>query len=163
MVNNRADCTLGRPCQPRDRRERLNCLVHHSPQTARELADAIGRRYDRLLAYASVNDSAQMPIGDLIQLTLVTGRTFALQAEVEACGFLMVPQPHGVGSDPIAELVDVFASTGQLAESHRSHVAARAPETLRDVIASARTLQTEVAEFISAAESDVPRSLKVAR
>lgn len=162
MVNNRSDCTLGRPCDPRNRRERLHCLVHHDPQrTAHQLADAIGRRYDRLLAYSAVNATDEMPVRDLIALTRVTGRSFALEAEVTDCGFLLVKSPEAmVVTDAMTELVDVFAGTGRLAESHRAHAARQEPQSLRVVIEAARSLQTEVAEFIQAAETDVPAAPK---
>lgn len=166
MVNNRSDCTLGRPCEPRSRRERLHCLVHHDPaRDAHQLADLIGRRYDRLIAYAAVNGVDEMPIRDLIALTRVTGRTFALAAEVSDCGFLLLRHPESADAvtDPITELIDVFVATGRLAECHRAFALVRDPASLSDVTAAARRLQTELAEFIQAAESTTQTPLRVAR
>jgi hypothetical protein len=160
MNANRRDCTLGRPCEPRNRRERLNCLVHHSTLTANELSDRIGCRYDRLIAYASVNGTDEMPLRHLMALTRETGRSFALEAEAHECGFLLVSQQLALGSvDPMRELLDVFDAAGKLASSFRVQVAARDPESLRDVIACARRLQTEVAEFVHAAETAAPANL----
>lgn len=161
---NRRDCTLGRPCEPRNRRERLHCLVHHSEPTAHELADRIGCRYDRLIAYAAVNGTDEMPVRTLIALTRETGRAFALRAEVAECGFLLVAEPSARGLDPIHELVDVFASTGRIADQHRAFARERAPETLRAVIAAAELAMTEIAEFKTAALLDArPSELRRAK
>lgn len=166
MTANRASCALSlRPCQPRNRRERLHCLIHHSTSDAQQLADLIGCRYDRLLAYANVNGSDELPLRHLVALTRVTGRTFALAAEAAECGYLLIKEPHALtASDPMSELADVFVSTGTLAERHKAHVLARAPETLDDVIAAARKLQADIAEFVQAAESFCkPEPLRVLR
>jgi hypothetical protein len=161
---NRRDCTLGRPCQPRGRRERLHCLVHHSDLTAHELSDRIGCRYDRLIAYAAVNGTDEMPLRHLIALTRETGRSFALEAEAHECGFLLIPQQLAFASDdPMREVLDVFDATGRLACAYRAQVAARDPESLRDVIGCARRLQTEVAEFVHAAETATPHPLRAIR
>lgn len=155
MTANRHECALAvRPCQPRNRRERLHCLVHHSKLDAHRLADAIGRRYDRLIAYAAVNGADEMPIRDLIALTRVTGRTFALEAEVADCGFLLVRNPEAhTASDVLTELADVAIGTGRVFEAHREHARAKDPDAMRAIVAAARALQTEIAEFIQAAET----------
>ena len=158
MNANRRDCTLGRPCQPRNRRERLHYLVHHADQTAHELADRIGCRYDRLIAYAAVNGTDEMPVRHLIALTRETGRSFALAAEVGECGFLLVAEPSAARAlDPVRELLDVFVSTGQVAEKHRTWVRDREPDALAIVIAAADSAMTELAEFKAAALTEVGR------
>lgn len=164
MTANRHECAIAqRPCQPRNRRERIHCLVHHSKQTAHQLADVIGRRYDRLIAYASVNGTDEMPIRDLIALTRATGRTFALAAEVADCGYLLVRHPEAnTVSDALTELADVAIGTGRVFEAHREHARKSDPDTMRAIVAAARSLQTEIAEFIQAAEASVS-PLRVAR
>ena len=84
-----------------------NCLVHHSDLTAHGLSDRIGCRYDRLIAYAAVNGTDEMPLRHLIALTRETGRSFALEAEAHECGFLLIPQQaHAFASDdPMREVL----------------------------------------------------------
>lgn len=166
MVQNRSDCQLRLACEPRNRRERLHCLVHHSDKTAHQLADAIGRRVDRLHAYANVNGTDEMPIRDLIALTKATGRTFALRAEVEEIGFLLITRPTATaGEDCFAELIDVFDATGKLAHEFKALAATKDPDQLLAVIAAVTNAQTELAEFRTAAEASVviPPSLRMAR
>lgn len=159
MNANRRDCTLGRPCAPRNRRERLHCLVHHSDLTAHELADRIGCRYDRLIAYAAVSGTDEMPVRHLMALTRETGRVFALAAEVGECGFLLVSEATPVRvQDVDRELLDVFVSAGHMAERHRAYARERAPESLCAVIAAADIAMTEIAEFKVAALSDAEGS-----
>jgi hypothetical protein len=152
---NRRDCTLGRPCAPRNRRERLHCLVHHSDLTAHELADRIGCRYDRLIAYAAVNGTDEMPVRHMTALTRETGRVFALAAEAAECGFLLVSEPAPQRVQEVdRELLDVFVSAGHVAERHRAYVLRRAPESLLAVVAAADLAMTELAEFKAAALTD---------
>jgi hypothetical protein len=152
---NRKSCALHRPCEPRNRRERLHCLVHHSALDAHQLADRIGCQYSRLIDYASVNGTAEMPLRHFVAITRATGRPFALAAEVGECGFLLVPEPAPVRvQDVDRELLDVFVSAGHMAERHRAHARERAPESLCAVVAAADLAMTEIAEFKAAALTD---------
>jgi hypothetical protein len=88
----------------------------------------------------------------------------ALARSVGECGYLLVPNRSSLtGAEPLAELVDVFVEAGRLAHAHRDHAEQRDPASLRSVLDAARTLQTQIAEFIHAAESTAPPHLKAVR
>jgi hypothetical protein len=88
----------------------------------------------------------------------------ALARSVGEHGYLLVPNcTVSTGADPFAELCDVFVQTGRLAEAHRAEAAARDPQSLGHVLDAARRLQTELAEFIHAAEVTAPQSLRAVR
>ena len=85
----------------------------------------------------------------------------ALARSVGECGYLLVPNRTALtGADPLGELVDVFVEAGRLAAAHRQDAEQRDPQSLADVLDAAHRLQTEIAEFIHAAEAAAPQQLR---
>jgi hypothetical protein len=95
------------------------------------------------------------------------GSVRCLDALARSCGehgYLIIPNRSAAsGLDPFAELVDIFAEAGRLAYVLRTHAEQRDPVSMRAVLDAARVLQTELAEFVHAAEATAPSQLKAVR
>lgn len=170
---------MNTPNAPRESSVNWNALPVDLDAVVRDEIDAAQRRGAPLKAIA---DDAEIPrwklyevaegkrtlafneIARFMRATQSIRCLEALARSVGDCGYLLVPNRRGdSGVDPLAELVDVFIDAGRLAEAQQAHAAARDPQSLSAVLESALRLQTQLAEFIHAAQATPSAALRAVR
>lgn len=95
-------CRSGRPCQPADLKEALDCLGHHSDRPLREVAERVGRSESTLGKECSRYDEDHYPpLRMVVPLTLASENDALITYLARAVGgvFVRIESVVGPGVD----------------------------------------------------------------
>jgi hypothetical protein len=124
----RKTCRFEKPCEPRSLKQWLACVVHHhATMRAEEIATDALIPYARLKAFANENQDGNIGAEALVRLCRVIDNYTGVEIMLAGHGFHLVADVP-VESSPdlvLAEVLDVAAASGHLAEEARAAMANR--------------------------------------
>ncbi len=93
-LQNRIECQLRTPCEPRTGREWAHCVIRHTPNKPPELiAAATGIPLKRLIRISAPQGDAHPRLEEIAAITQATGRYDWLRFYVRAAGCELFPMP----------------------------------------------------------------------
>lgn len=94
-TNSRKQCTAGDRCKPRDEREALYCLLHHSEQSLQEIAAFLGKRPGYLMDAGNPDREDLHFQAELVsRVTRFTNNPVYIDAIAHNAGGVFVPTPR---------------------------------------------------------------------
>lgn len=124
MMQKARACRLGTPCAPRTFKQLLTCRTqHHTSIEFDAVSDRAGIRKDRLYAYCSDNDQAQIPFIALLRVCAVVENFDLVDFALEGYRLRLVAVDASPEGSVIDEAMDATVATGELVAAVQAAVA----------------------------------------
>lgn len=107
MLQNRIECQLRKPCDPRTAREWAHCIVRHTAgKPPEQIAAETGIPLKRLMKISAPQAEANARVAELAAITRVTGRYDWLRFHAREAGCEVFPLPIFDGRDVDREVLE---------------------------------------------------------